>query len=107
MDLAHLSHQLADVILLLAHLCLLFILSSVVAADHLIPYHGTKTYVSSAKDHTRSEVFGLFLPLLEHLGGETNLHLHIFGRMLPSALILALGGLKQRQEIVCGLTGVV
>ena len=52
-DLAHLSRQLTELTLLLAHLCLLFILLSFITADHIVPYHGAKIAVSNAKGHTR------------------------------------------------------
>ena len=54
-DLAHLGRQLAEVTLLLTHLCLLLILSSFFAADHLVPYRRAKISVSNDKDHARSE----------------------------------------------------
>ena len=73
-DIAHLGRQLVEVTLLLARLCLIFILSSFIEADHLVPYRRAEISVSNANDHALSEALSFLIPLLEHLRGEAVLH---------------------------------
>ena len=106
-DLSHLSRQLTNVTLLCARLCFIFILLSLVAVDHPVPYLRAEILISNTKDHTRSEVFGFLVPLLGRRQAETIIHQHILEHMLPAARIIALDVLEQHQEIVCSLTTVV
>ena len=73
-DLSHLTRQIAEVTLSLAHIYLLFILLSFVMADCLVPYLRDKVSVSNAKNHARHEALGCLVSLLEHIQGETILH---------------------------------